>query len=233
MKKIFSILKNRWAEYLLEIIVIIIGISLTLVFNNWKEYRAERKEEIKLLQSIRENLVTDTLNLEGELNVVNKIIYGHEKMLTTEIDTFSMDSINRYTDFFASYTKFQGTNIGYEELKQSKSSVIITNRKLLQSIITHYEQKHQLMAEWNEIDKGFVLNDVLPFLNKNMTYTEGAFLYNDAATTLALLKNNNQFKNMVKSGSLFKEIIKMVYLKLKKETVDLIKIIDTELEKLD
>ncbi len=89
------------------------------------------------------------------------------------------------------------------------------------------------MAEWNEIDKGFVLNDVLPFLNKNMTYTEGAFLYNDAATTLALLKNNNQFKNMVKSGSLFKEIIKMVYLKLKKETVDLIKIIDTELEKLD
>lgn len=232
MKKIFQIIKNRWAEYVLEIIVIIIGITLSLFFNNLKENRTERKEEIKLLESIHENLATDTLTLDTRLKTLNLFLHGYEQMLSDTISHFPNDSITLFLDFVATYTKFQGTVIGYEELKQSKSSTIIKNRVLLQKIILHYDQKYDLMEEWNEIDKGFVLNDMLPFLSKNLKFTEGRFLYNDAETTLKLLQTDDYFRNMVKSGSVYKQIIKLFYTQLKVDTKDLMFAIEKELEEL-
>jgi hypothetical protein len=232
MKKIFQVIKNRWTEYVIEIIVIIIGITLSLFFNNLKENRAERKEEIKLLESIHENLATDTLILDTRLKTLNIFLHGYEQMLLPTIDTFPDDSITLFLDFAASYTKFQGTVVGYEELKQSKSSSIIKNRLLLQKIILHYDQKYDLMEEWHEIDKGYVLDDMLPFLSKNLKYVEGKYLYNDVETTLQLLKTDDHFKNMIKSGSLFKQIIKIFYVQLKKDTKNLMHEIEVELKEL-
>lgn len=230
MKKLFAVIKNRWAEYLLEILVIIIGISLTLLFNNWREQMIENKEETKLLQSIRENLVSDTIMLERRLVGIDRFIDGNQKLLSPSIDTFPSDTLALYIDFVATYTKFHANLIGYKELEQSKSSKIIKNRELLQKIILHYEQKYDLMNEWNDVDKSFVLNDIIPFLSKNFEYSDSPFLFNDATTTLKLLKDDNYFKNMIKSGSIYKQIIKMLYVQLKNDTRELIAAIDEELE---
>lgn len=231
MKKLFQIIKNRWAEYLIEILVIIIGISLTLLFNNWREQIIENKAETKLLESIRENLVTDTAMLEIRLSTVNQFIGGSNQLLSPNIDTFPSDSLAKFIDFVATYTKFSGTQIGYQELKQSKSSTIIKNRALLQKIILHYEQKYDLMSEWNDVDKNFVLNDMIPFLSQNFQYSDKPmFLFDDAETTLQLLKNDDYFKNMIKSGMIYKQIIKMFYVQLNKDTKELIDAIDEELE---
>jgi hypothetical protein len=232
MKKIFQVLKNRWAEYVIEILVIIIGITLSFFFNNLKENRVERKEEIKLLASIHENLATDTLTLDARLKILDILLHGYEQILSPTIDTFSNDSIVLFLDFAVTYTKFQGTAVGYEELKQSKSSTIIKNRLLLRTIILHYDQKYDLMTEWNEIDKGYVLDDMLPFLSKNMKYMEGKFLYNDVETTLQLLESDDYFKNMIKSGRLYKQIIRLLYLQLKESTKVLMKEIEAELKVL-
>jgi hypothetical protein len=232
MKKIFQVIKNRWAEYVIEILVIIIGITLSLFFNNLKESNAERKEEIKLLASIHENLATDTATLDTRLKTLDIFLHGYKQILSPEIDTFPNDSIVLFLDFVATYTKFQGMLVGYEELKQSKSSTIIKNRLLLEKIMLHYDQKYDLMAEWNEIDKGYVLDDMLPFLSQNMKYMEGEFLYNDVETTLQLLKSDDYFKNMIKSGSVFKQIIKMVFIQLKKDIKNLMLEIEVELEEL-
>jgi hypothetical protein len=232
MKKIFQVIKNRWAEYVIEVIVIIIGITLSLFFNSLKENRAERKEEIKLLEGIHENLATDTLILDERIKTVNLLLNGYKQMLLPTIDTFPNDSILRFLDFAATYMKFEGTIVGYEELKQSKGSTIIKNRLLLEKIILHYDQKYDVMTEWNGVDKGYVLNEVLPFLSQNMKFMEGEFLYNDVETTLYLLESDDYFKNMIKSGSVYKQIIKLIYLQLKKATKELMQEIQLELQDL-
>ena len=59
MKKIFKTLKKKWAEYLLEIIVIMIGILGAFMLNNWNESRKDKSEEIEVLSQIRDVLKDD------------------------------------------------------------------------------------------------------------------------------------------------------------------------------
>lgn len=226
MKTLFRTIKRRWAEYFIEILVLIIGISLSLLLNDWRAESTDRKAEQFVLRSIQENLIADTVILDIRIKNVDYLINGHRKMLAGNIDP---DSAALYIDNFATYSMFGGQDVGYQELKQSQSSRIIKNRDLLKKIIIHYEQIFPSIQEWNSIEKKFVLEEVLPFLNKNMKYSDAKLLYDDYETTTYLLENDDYFKNMIKSGRLFKDIIKQFFIHIDMETKKLILDIEEEL----
>lgn len=59
MNRIALVLRKKWAEYLLEILVIMIGVMGAFALDKWNESRKERVEEKKLLSEIRVALNKD------------------------------------------------------------------------------------------------------------------------------------------------------------------------------
>ena len=69
MKKILETLKQKWAEYLIEIMVITIGILVAFTLNNWNEER-KLQDTIRGIYSIIQH------DLKSDIEENDKIIYS-------------------------------------------------------------------------------------------------------------------------------------------------------------
>ena len=70
MKKILVTLKQKWAEYLLEILVIVIGILAAFTLSSWNEERISGEKEKTILLSIQSEFEKNQKQLE-------KVIIDH------------------------------------------------------------------------------------------------------------------------------------------------------------
>ena len=64
--------ENKTSKYLLyaigEIILVVIGILIALQINNWNEIQKLKGEEIKLIQSFKTSIETDTITINNYIN---------------------------------------------------------------------------------------------------------------------------------------------------------------------
>lgn len=115
MKKILETLKNKWAEYLLEILVITIGILGAFMLNSWNEGRKEKIAEKTIYLNLISSLESDLINLNKSLSAVEKgsdaidVILNHSyqefitEHSTIEIQQLINDLVAISITFFPNY----------------------------------------------------------------------------------------------------------------------------------
>jgi len=74
MKKILETLKQKWAEYLLEMIVITAGILGAYSLNNWNETRITHNRTQNILRQIKADLAMDKGRLENKIKSNDRIL---------------------------------------------------------------------------------------------------------------------------------------------------------------
>jgi hypothetical protein len=67
MRKILETLNKKWAEYVLEIIVIVLSIFGGLQLENWNQDREKRRETEDILSTITANLKSDLVAIDKEI----------------------------------------------------------------------------------------------------------------------------------------------------------------------
>lgn len=82
MKQILTTLSHKWPEYLLEILVITIGILGAFALNNWNEERKAQQEEQVLLQQLLNEYESNLAQLKSKINTRNALIQSSKELLT-------------------------------------------------------------------------------------------------------------------------------------------------------
>ncbi len=156
MKKILETIKRKWAEYILEIIVIVIGILGAFMLNNWNEAKKQEAIQVQVLRDIKSDLTECRVELEkiskahqNQIYLFNGLVHNLENV-RSYVDTLDI-AFGNLPLWGSPYL----TITSYNNLKSSKGMDIITNDDLKKKLVALHESMFAYItgdlekAEWS------------------------------------------------------------------------------------
>jgi hypothetical protein len=139
MKRIISVFKEKWPEYILEILVITIGILGAFALNNWNESQKSNRFEQEILTLIGENLTRDSASITAELNSAILAIQLTDSILDRVNQKIYDEQLNLWMGKVIKFERFRSQSSGFEVLK-SKGIDILQDKQLQVDLITYYDE---------------------------------------------------------------------------------------------
>ncbi len=140
LKKILDHLESHWYKYIIEIIVVIIGILIAYNLEQWRDARSNKKREIEVLKEFKAALGADLAEMKANIRQHENSILSSRIVLKVIKDNLpyndSLDACFAYTHAF---TTFSGRVGPIEQLKNTNLE-IVSNDSLRLNIISMYDE---------------------------------------------------------------------------------------------
>lgn len=142
MKRLLSTLSQKWPEYLLEVLVITMGILAAFALNNWNDQRKLRNREIQMLTNIQSGLKSDLVDLKDN-NQGQRSLRSSQHFILDFLDgQFDHhDSLDWHFGHLYQYSTFLANEGAFETLN-SIGKDIISNDSLLSEINDLYDARY-------------------------------------------------------------------------------------------
>ncbi len=239
MKRILTTLKEKWSEYFLEILVLIIGIYGAFELANYGENRTRKRAELEILKGCKTELVTDLAEINFNMNELRKSQYALNLILEVlENDGSYDDSLALHFNYTLLPMHFVHSTSSFETAK-SRGLDIISNTEIRSKLIAVYDSQYDffLKAEQEELaEVQYNMRHILPgrfesgynFLGKD-TF-EGSMIPLDFES----LKTDQEYRYFIKTQSnRTRSYIGYFYENLRKSVASMIHDLEIEIKRLD
>jgi len=143
-----NFLKN-FGKYLLEISIIVIGVTITLSASNWLSLRNEKRDMALYLNTIK-------LELEENIRILDYAIENYVKpdaryanyLKSHDIKSLNKDSIESYSGAYYSFGRYSFNTDAFEMFKSSGIMRLMGDKELLRSICRTYSHLMALNETW-------------------------------------------------------------------------------------
>lgn len=144
-RKVGKLLALRWPEYFLEIVVVIIGITISLALSNLQQEAANRKLEQAYLKSLQEDIYADLKELEAVIHRTEIVIQsGNSLFQQSSSDTLKLDK-EQFVNLVQSVIdrpNFVSKNATFYSLKSSANFQLVNDIEL-KNLLFEYDQLYQ------------------------------------------------------------------------------------------
>ena len=210
MQSFAQVLRQDWPRLIIELMVLVAGITISFALDEWRRDMDDRRTERRVWEAIHADLGADSAYLSTRITQLESMVHAYNGLLAGG----PADSLDVYMDRAISYVVFPPTQGAYSELRQMAGSRLINNRSLLADLTNTYNREYVRAAEWDAIGRDFVLDRMIPYLDETAPYVEGV---SGGETALGLaavyrsLEKRDQFRNLIRTNRLFKEAQLSVY----------------------
>ena len=120
MKRILNTLKEKWPEYILEILVITVGIFGAFLLNSWNDKVKSRNQQAAFLTNILSNLEEDKVQLDSLVKFAGDVIERTDKLIDSyKKQKLDVDYATSSLGLMAIEKNFNGYRSGMDALVNS------------------------------------------------------------------------------------------------------------------
>lgn len=216
--------KINWSDHLVNLIVVILGISIAFYLESWRENKRNKELEQQYLISLASDLQNDRDYLDTLL-VINENI---EKSLRVTSGAsigrpFNEDSLLGHIFSIQYIPPFKPQKVTYESLKSTGNLDLIRKFEVRKRVIELYEQFYRGSQEFDQAITDHTQNYIQPYFIKNFIYT------GPGKVQLELLQDN-QLRNMLFSEQNIAQMRSSFYKQVDEELNAVIDIVNKEIE---
>ena len=142
LRTILSHLKSEWYKYIIEIIVVMLGILIAFNLEQWRDTRNNKKREIEILKEFKGALAADLVEMQNNISMHEYSILSSRMILQVIQDNLPYhDSLDACFAHTHAFTTFSGRVGPIEQLKNTNLA-IVSNDKLRLEIISMYDEAY-------------------------------------------------------------------------------------------
>jgi hypothetical protein len=143
IKKFGHLISERWPEYIAEIIVVIIGITISFGISNYQQNAANKKLARIYLQGLRDDIVSDIQSLEEVIQSTDSVIQGGTILIgQTATTSLTQQGLADLVNVVIRRPNFISKNATFSALKNSANFQLIEDIEL-KSLLFEYDQWYQ------------------------------------------------------------------------------------------
>ncbi len=191
----------HWARHGIEFLVIVAGIMVSFLLNEWRKEMQDRRTEQQLLGDLITDLRQDSLNLAREINEMQWIVGLTERLSRHVDEPIPADSITDVLGPSMSYSRIPFQLVTYHAMRSSGTLSLLQDRDLVRDLMMLYEQDYFKIQEMSDIDKRFSLDRIFPFADARV------LLIAPEMEAMDRMARETEWRNLLFSSLFFKGIL--------------------------
>jgi hypothetical protein len=254
MKRILTTLSQKWPEYLLEILVLIIGIYGAFALEDWNDRRKVSQQEKGILLQIQNEYLENLSQLNQKIQIRNILLKNSVKILEIidDPENSAPDSLIASLAFSMMAPTFDPIS---SDVITSGNIRLITNQRLKELLQKWSSDVIQLQEEekkWTIM----VVEQLLPLMNKmgitryipNRTYSQDGekvrnlILIDSAQLAIQIIipksqkafnaeaiLQNNEFDGLITAGIMFNRVANTQSFLLQAKILEILELVEADL----
>ena len=192
--KFTSMLRERWPEYVLEIIVIIFSITISFAVDEWKD--GQRKQELAqvYLKGLYNDIQTDTSQLKEIITETQQVIQQTKNLSELDPKTSRTDykQFISQVRFVFKRPRFIAEDATFSDLKSTGNMQVISSFPLKNALFDYYKQ-YEAIAQVETTEAETTNAIVGPYLLRRFPLVYKAD--NTAKANWEAIINETEFQN--------------------------------------
>ena len=157
----------NWRYAVGEVALIVVGVTIALAATSWYEGRQERRDEVLVLQQLRQTLSEDLQHINRTWEKTRQ----RERNITTLLNHLESDKpyaaeLGRNFQSLLGWWTVRIKTAPFEVLK-GRGYKLISNAILREKLISFYEDHYAMLEYSSNVDRDFAIEKVQPYFFKN------------------------------------------------------------------